>query len=848
MNPVTAIIEYSNNGKTSRTRGTKMLFSPYLLFRFDDSKEETECIRKVAEYLQALNGDIALAGPMKMVNYILKHAPELRSKLRCTVETGRDSTRFGHLPVVSMKDVPTDVAAVLICETRAHRRQMIARNLGALVPTVDLSVIEQLCWRSIPKRAWIEDSGSIYPMRIPEVKLPPGLDMVLMDLPSRNLSMMPNGLGYVHKALKKSSLNFTTIDCDIILYHRFHTHRLLDLGGPVTLANGKVLPDDPWSAEDMSLWDGDCMAEYFADDLKEIVDALIQARPRILGLSIQQCNLRFSREVVQRVKNRVEDMVVIVGGYSCRHEDVGLRVFPECDYMAIGEADESIVHLVEQIKAGKRPRNIPGIISANDDPTRAFLPASVPEDIDALGMPDYDWFALDVYRNHHHYQLTPVIASRGCHWGRCRFCGEALPWRTRSPREFVDEIEYMVDQGCYQFVFSESDLNGDPVLFQEICREISSRDLPIILGGQLRIDKRNTPEFFRLLRRAGFVSLRFGVDGWSTKLLKIQNKGYNVETIRRNIKDCHNAGIYVEVNAVVGCPGETDEDVEDSIELMLDLHKYIGRLANINPLQLLRGSVFWNDPQRYNIRFVEPREKLMAMHLYSLPPDVWYSEEPFIDHHVRNARCAHILASLQRAKYDFGAGASTKLEKTANQDCSSPLGDQILDGKAPMIDRLIRIDGEYYLMPSDGTPVGTAPGRLTCWRRMVNAIRRPERYGNYATRIFRRVLASARTSLQPTNITCQPRRTIRQGLCDDTGSWLVSHIARELPPNLTTLVKEYEGYNILRVKSTFCAIRHGYPLDIDKVFDGGYSPGVCITGDNLKQIVAGIRDHSLQHA
>ena len=41
------------------------------------------------------------------------------------------------------------------------------------------------------------------------------LDMLLLDCPARNLSMMPNGLGYVHNALKKTNINYQTFDLDM---------------------------------------------------------------------------------------------------------------------------------------------------------------------------------------------------------------------------------------------------------------------------------------------------------------------------------------------------------------------------------------------------------------------------------------------------------------------------------------------------------------------------------------------------------------------------------------------------------------------------------------------------------
>ena len=47
----------------------------------------------------------------------------------------------------------------------------------------------------IPKHSWVEVEKNIYPINIPEAKFDEDLDLILIDCPSRNLSMMPNGLG-----------------------------------------------------------------------------------------------------------------------------------------------------------------------------------------------------------------------------------------------------------------------------------------------------------------------------------------------------------------------------------------------------------------------------------------------------------------------------------------------------------------------------------------------------------------------------------------------------------------------------------------------------------------------------
>ena len=36
------------------------------------------------------------------------------------------------------------------------------------------------------------------------------------------------------------------------------------------------------------------------------------------------------------------DLLLLVGGFSCYNADIGLRAFPEADYMCIGESDLTV--------------------------------------------------------------------------------------------------------------------------------------------------------------------------------------------------------------------------------------------------------------------------------------------------------------------------------------------------------------------------------------------------------------------------------------------------------------------------------------------------------------------------
>jgi len=653
-----AILTLTDGRRQTKILGHRAVFSPYRCFAFDDAPDEVRCIKAIGEHLLAQRG-LGIYGNGPLYRALLRHVPALRSRIvSVLVDTmPNDTAMLDGLPVSTVDDLPAALACIFLCEPAAAVRMQMASRLPKHLEIIEPLVLADIAPELIPMHAWVPISRNIYPIKLPDIRFEKGLDLILLDCPARNLALMPNGLAYVHNALKKTRVRYQTFDLDIIAYHRFHAHRLFDVGGNVVLPNGKELPADPWQAENYDLWSDKDVIRYFMPIIEECAAAIIEARPKILGLSIQQCNERFSSELVHLVRSALPDTIILCGGFSCYSSDIGLRAFPQADYMCIGEAELTIGPLVEQLARGKRPKDLPGVVSRFDTPNRLYIPGPMPHDLDAIEQPRYEWFDLDIYRNFNGYQLTPVIASRGCRWSRCTFCAERFYWRIRSPKKFVDELEWLIAQGCTLFMFNESDLNGMPEVVLDICDEIIRRKLNIKLTGQLRIHKKSDRAYFDKLRQAGFVALRFGVDAFSENTLRLQKKGYTTEMVSQNLKDCWEAGIYTEVNWVIGVPGETDADVTEGIELILKNRGYIGRLANINPLILVNGGVYWIDPDAHGIKFRAPKEELYAKYPRAIPADMWYSVDPYIDAQVRKERFERIVLSLHEAGFPVGAWA-----------------------------------------------------------------------------------------------------------------------------------------------------------------------------------------------
>ncbi len=542
----------------------------------------------------------------------------------------------------------------------------------------------------------------IYPINIPEIKISQNLDFLLIELPMRYMPFMPNGIGYVHNILKELKINIQTVDINIIWYHRYHSNRIVCDLKKITTSSGYIMKDDPWENFNEAEWGKQEVIDYFKDYIEELAEAISAAKPRILGIGITDSSNLVARNLIKSVKKRCSDIIVIVGGYNCYNKDIGPKLFtPEYfDYMIIGEAETTLPTLVQSILSDKKPKDLPGIISRFDSSDRVWQDPPLFKNLDAIDFPRYEWADIKIYRDYKGYNLVPITASRGCSWSRCSFCCERFSWRRRNPMNVVDEIEYMVDRGFNIFQFNESDFNGDPNATMEICHEIIKRNLKVVLTGQLRIDKRNSLYFFNLLKEAGFTALRFGVDAFSKNTLKLQKKGYTLKMIEENLKNCKMSGIRVAINIVIGIPGETEEDINETIDNIRNMRDYIDIVESINALILAPGSYYWDNPESYNILFRSEKKDLYKYNFRQIPPTEWYSLNPYIDHKIRLARVLKVSYELYKNGINIGpfAEETIKVMKEKLGESSEIHCDDIADYT---ISEVVKIKHNYGLIKKE---------------------------------------------------------------------------------------------------------------------------------------------------
>lgn len=615
-------------------------FSAFRCFMSADQHGTSSLLyRQIADMLLNEPGNIALIGSHEFINALLVSAPELLPKIKAVTDSFLSPIEFARLSGIPDHQEPAGpFDTVFLCELGTERRWRLRKLIGRYFKVLCPDVLAENP-TNVPSESWIRKPGSIYPIDVPVIEPVFNLDVLLLDLPARNNFALPLSLGYVHKALKKiSGIKTQTIDADAIFYHRYHIWRLFDLGEEIVLDNSRRLEEDPWSWAEECWMDPRCwhsLYSLFSSDIEELTDKIITSRPKILALTVHQRNEWIARLVAARVKARLPELLILAGGHSCVSASFGPKAFPEFDYMVIGEVESVLEPLIRQLLSEFRPHSLPGILSKHDPAGRIFEPSLPPQNLDDIGAPDYGWDpGLSTFLTFRGGILPYLNLTRGCIWGRCTFCSERFPFRTKSAKTFVDELERYHDMGITYCNFSDSDFGGRMEILNDVADEILRRDLKLQLNGQLRINPKHDVSFLKKLAAAG-IGCNFGIDAFTTKTLKLQRKGYTLEAVESCLRNCKEAGIKVWINLVVGVPGETEQDVDDTLSFVISHKNYVTSVANISPFYLVHGCIYWNEPEAHGIHFLSDKKELYDKYFHGIPDRYWYSVDPYIDGAIR---------------------------------------------------------------------------------------------------------------------------------------------------------------------------------------------------------------------
>ncbi|MEM3070840.1 MAG: radical SAM protein [Candidatus Bathyarchaeia archaeon] len=333
--------------------------------------------------------------------------------------------------------------------------------------------------------------------------------------------------------------------------------------------------------------------------LSDFRDYLRLNRPRIVGVTSYTFNFSVAVEVLKEVKRYLSKSITVMGGVhaSALPEEV-LRKSLSLDYVVIGEGEYTFLELCRRVLNGKEVKDLEGI--AFKDGEKIFInpPSPFLIDLDELPIPDRGMLPLEKY------PVASVQTSRGCPYG-CIFCninqfyGRRI--RLRNPKNVVDECSVLVNKYNKDNIFFFGDaftIRSDWV--EEFCDEIIQRNLKFIWGCETRVDNVSS-SLLKKMRMAGCREVQYGIDYGDEGVLKLLGKDISIAEIDDAVRWAKEAGLFVGGFFIFNVPGETEETMERTFNL---IQRVPVDAIEVNLLTPYPGTPLWHRPEDFGMRII----------------------------------------------------------------------------------------------------------------------------------------------------------------------------------------------------------------------------------------------------
>jgi len=310
---------------------------------------------------------------------------------------------------------------------------------------------------------------------------------------------------------------------------------------------------------------------------EEFVQRCVDFRPDFVLLEVSTASIEDDLKTVAAIRAKLPKVKIACAGlFPEAGGSEFLEENPGVDYAFRGEYEMTLLEVVQALARGEERtdhrgsscRDASGKVIVND--RRPLL-----KDINELPWPARKPLPMLKYHDLPGGIPGPSLqmwASRGCPF-HCTFC--AWPqimyggdkYRVRDPIDIVDEMEAMIKEYGFRSVYFDDDtFNLGKKRMLTLAEEISKRNLKIPWAVMARADT-SDEETLRAMKRAGLMSIKYGVESASQEIIDRCEKGLDLSKVENTVALSKKLGINTHLTFTFGLPGETRETIKETIAL-----------------------------------------------------------------------------------------------------------------------------------------------------------------------------------------------------------------------------------------------------------------------------------------
>jgi len=312
-----------------------------------------------------------------------------------------------------------------------------------------------------------------------------------------------------------------------------------------------------------------------------------KAKPDLIMMETKTPVIKKHWKIINQLKPLIPRLkIVLVGDHATALPEESFRK-SKVDYVLTGgDYDFLLLNLINHL--AKKEELEPGIFYREGKKIKNTGKFLLNHDLNKLPFIDRDLtkWKLYAYENGN-YKRTPgtyIMTGRDCWWrknGGCKFCSWTTlypSWRVRKVKNALDEIGELIEKYPIREIMDDTGTFPAGEWLREFCRGMIKRgyNKKIYFDCNLRFGalKKND---YKLMAKAGFRFLLYGLESANQKTVDRLNKGISVSVIEKELKLVKEAnreiGGHLEphVTCMVGYPWETKKDAEKTIAMTKNL-------------------------------------------------------------------------------------------------------------------------------------------------------------------------------------------------------------------------------------------------------------------------------------
>jgi anaerobic magnesium-protoporphyrin IX monomethyl ester cyclase len=330
---------------------------------------------------------------------------------------------------------------------------------------------------------------------------------------------------------------------------------------------------------------------YFTMDDEWIIKKIEEFKPDLVGISLMftpQCDEGY--RIAELLKKFDKNIKVIVGGaHVCvSPREVLSKKF--IDYVCIGEGEKTIEMLANGLPLNQIPN-----LGYKKNKKKVINKRGCIEDLDYIPFPALHLIEFKNYPSGAALEIVEkpvgiISSSRGCP-GDCVFCNAhtilGKKWRSRSAKNVVDEIEWLVkNYGVKEIQFIDDNVSLDKKRMIDICKGIIDRKIKIrwTVPNGIGVWSLNR-EVLIWMKKSGCYKLNFGIESGNKQTLKFIGKFKQLSNKKAEeiIKIANDLGIWTHGFCLFGFYDETLKQIIDTLDWTIKLDLDSAGFAIVTP-------------------------------------------------------------------------------------------------------------------------------------------------------------------------------------------------------------------------------------------------------------------------